>query len=112
MMNAIRNMKPIHRYEDRTVYGEVHGKVGAVEIELSARPPGFGLRTHHLIFEMCRCAGIADLAARSTRSRNPMNTVKATFEALSSQKLPEDIARARGRKLVDVRKVYYAGQVY
>jgi small subunit ribosomal protein S5 len=39
-MNAIRNMKPIHRYEDRTIFGEVKGKVGAVEVQLSARPPG------------------------------------------------------------------------
>jgi small subunit ribosomal protein S5 len=39
-----------------------------------------------------------------------MNTVKATVKALLSQKHPEDIARARGKKLVDVRKVYYAGQ--
>jgi small subunit ribosomal protein S5 len=39
-MNAIRNMKPIHRYEERTIYGEVNGKVGAVEVQLSARPPG------------------------------------------------------------------------
>jgi len=38
-----------------------------------------------------------------------MNTVKATMQALLSQKNPEDIARARGKKLVDVRKVYYAG---
>ena len=38
-----------------------------------------------------------------------MNTVKATIEALLSQKDPEEIARARGKKLVDVRKVYYAG---
>jgi small subunit ribosomal protein S5 len=60
---------------------------------------------------MCRLAGIRDLAARVTRARNPMNTIKATFQALASQKLPEDIARARGRKLVDVRKVYYAGNV-
>ena len=40
-----------------------------------------------------------------------MNTIKATFEALMSQKLPEEIAMGLGRKLVDVRKVYYAGQV-
>jgi small subunit ribosomal protein S5 len=39
-MNAIRNMKPILRYENRTVYGEVDGKVGAVQVKLSARPPG------------------------------------------------------------------------
>ena len=55
--------------------------------------------------------GISDLAARVTRSRNPMNTIKATIKALLSQRLPEDIARARGRKLVDVRKVYYGVSV-
>lgn len=73
--------------------------------------PGFGLRCQHLIWEICRCAGISDLAARVTRARNPMNTVKATVEALLSQKDPEEIARARGKKMVDVRKVYYAGLV-
>ncbi|KAL1967935.1 hypothetical protein VTN77DRAFT_2352 [Rasamsonia byssochlamydoides] len=108
---AIRNMQPILRYENRTIYGDVEGKVGAVELKLMTRPPGFGLRCQHLIFEMARAAGIHDLAARVTRSRNPMNTVKAAYEALMSQKDPEDIARARGRKLVDVRKVYYAGRV-
>jgi len=40
-----------------------------------------------------------------------MNTVKATMQALLNQRLPEDIARARGKKLVDVRKVYYGGLV-
>jgi small subunit ribosomal protein S5 len=41
-----------------------------------------------------------------------MNTVKAFFEAITTQKLPDDIARSRGRKLVDLRKVYYDGNVY
>ncbi|KMP08755.1 37S ribosomal protein S5 [Coccidioides immitis RMSCC 2394] len=108
---AIRNMQPILRYEDRTIFGDVKGKVGAVELQLMHRPPGFGLRCQQYIWEMCRAAGIHDLAARVTRSRNPMNTVKAAYQALLSQKHPEDIARARGKKLVDVRKVYYAGNV-
>ncbi|KAJ9602779.1 28S ribosomal protein S5, mitochondrial [Cladophialophora chaetospira] len=107
---AIRNMTPILRYEDRTIYGDLNAKVSATELELYARPPGFGLRCQQYIWEICRCAGISDLAARVTRSRNPMNTVKATVQALLSQKHPEDIARARGKKMVDVRKVYYAGQ--
>lgn len=59
---------------------------------------------------MCRAAGIHDLAARVGRSRNPMNTVKAAYQALMSQRNPDDIARARGKKLVDVRKVYYSGR--
>lgn len=37
---AIRNMQPILRYEGRTIYGDVTGKVSATELELYARPPG------------------------------------------------------------------------
>ena len=40
-----------------------------------------------------------------------MNTIKATFQALVSQKIPDDVARGLGKKLVDVRKVYYGGNV-
>lgn len=109
MLNAIRNMRPVRRYEDRTIYGELRAKVGATEVALGARPPGFGLRVSGRIFEIARAAGIYDLAAKVTRSRNPMNTAKAVWQALCEQKDPEDIARARGKKLVDVRKVYYAG---
>jgi small subunit ribosomal protein S5 len=72
---------------------------------------GFGLRCQGKIYEMCKCAGISDIAARVTRARNPMNTVKAAMQALLKQRIPEEIARARGKKLVDVRKVYYAGNV-
>lgn len=108
-LNAIRNMVPVLRYENRTVYGEVVGKSGAAVVQLSARHPGFGLRTNAHIFEIARCAGLQDLAARVPRSRNAMNVVKATWQALKSQRDPEDIARGRGKKLVDVRKTYYSG---
>jgi small subunit ribosomal protein S5 len=37
---AIRNMQPLLRYENRTIYGDVEGKVGAVELKLMNRPPG------------------------------------------------------------------------
>ena len=37
---AIRNVQPIPRYEDRTIFGDVKGKVGATELELMTRPPG------------------------------------------------------------------------
>ena len=64
------------------------------------------------MYHVCRLAGYKDLACRMDRATNPMNCVKATIEALHSQKDPEAIAMGRGRKLVDVRKVYYGGQVY
>ena len=37
---AIRSMQPIKRYENRTIFGTVNGKVAATELELYARPPG------------------------------------------------------------------------
>jgi small subunit ribosomal protein S5 len=37
---AIRNMKPIRRYEDRTIYGKAKAKVSGTVVELFSRPPG------------------------------------------------------------------------
>ncbi|CAK7568341.1 MAG: 28S ribosomal protein S5, mitochondrial [Sporothrix epigloea] len=109
---AILNMKPVPRYEDRTIYGNVECKISGTVVQLFSRPPGFGLRVPHRIFEMARAAGIHDLAAKIPRSRNSMNTVKATYKAFMGQRDPEQIAMGRGKKLVDVRKVYYGGAVY
>ncbi|KAH9907911.1 ribosomal protein S5, C-terminal domain-containing protein [Xylariomycetidae sp. FL2044] len=108
---ALQNMLPVRRYEDRTIYGRVRSKVGATIVEIEARPPGFGIRASHRLFEIFRLAGIHDVAARMPRARNPMNSVKACIEALNSQKDPSEIAVGRGKKLVDVRKVYYGGNV-
>jgi small subunit ribosomal protein S5 len=40
LLNAIRNLRPILRYEERTIFGNVKGKSGATELELFTRPPG------------------------------------------------------------------------
>ncbi|KAI1344054.1 ribosomal protein S5, C-terminal domain-containing protein [Xylariaceae sp. FL0016] len=108
---SVQNMRPIRRYEDRTIYGNVTTKVGATIVQLEARPPGFGIRASHRLFEIFRMVGIHDIAAKMPRSRNPMNSVKACVQALQNQKDPNEIAIGRGKKLVDVRKVYFGGNV-
>lgn len=40
---AIRNMQPIRRYENRTIYGHVQGKVGGTIVQLYSRPPGMSM---------------------------------------------------------------------
>ena len=37
---AVRSMKPVPRYEGRTIFGDVRGKMGGCEVELFNRPPG------------------------------------------------------------------------
>ncbi|KAL1930343.1 hypothetical protein VTP01DRAFT_10505 [Rhizomucor pusillus] len=104
---AIRNLRYFHRYDDRTIAMDIEHKFHAVKLELRSRPPGFGCRANHYIHEICRCIGIKDLSGKVRGSRTPMNVIKATFEALSKQKLPEDIAQMRGKKLADVQNIYY-----
>ncbi|WBW74502.1 mitochondrial ribosomal protein subunit S5 [Schizosaccharomyces osmophilus] len=106
---AVKSMKCIPRYEDRTVYGNLHKKFHAVRLTLRSRPAGFGLRCNAILFEICRCAGIKDLSGEIMGSKNGMNVVKAVFETLHEQALPEDIALQRGHKIVDVQREYYKG---
>lgn len=107
---AIKNLRYFDRYDDRTVSMDIKHKFHASTIEFRSRPPGFGIRTNHLIHEICRCIGIQDISAKVRGSTNHMNVIKATFEALSSQKQPEDIAKMRGKKLADVQHIYFGGQ--
>lgn len=40
IMSAIRNMRPVPRYENRTTFGNLEHKVGATKVHLFSRPPG------------------------------------------------------------------------
>jgi small subunit ribosomal protein S5 len=40
VMSAIRNMRPVPRYENRTTFGDLEHKVGATKVQLFSRPPG------------------------------------------------------------------------
>ncbi|OBA22612.1 hypothetical protein METBIDRAFT_39428 [Metschnikowia bicuspidata var. bicuspidata NRRL YB-4993] len=106
--NAIKNLQPIPRYENRTIIGDVDYKFHAVKLFLKSAPAGFGLRVNPNIFEVCQAAGIKDLRGKVYKSRNPMNVVKGFVEALTKQTSLEDLAAGRGKKLVDLRKVYYS----
>lgn len=104
---AVKNMEYVHRYQNRTIYGEFDYKFHAVQLRLRSRPAGFGIRANHFLYEICRCAGITDISAKVWGSRTGMNVVKAMLAALKSQKLPSTIAKERGRKIVDLEQTYY-----
>lgn len=106
--NAIKNLRHIPRYEDRTITGDLKYKFHAVKLHMKPAPPGFGLRVNHMIFEICQAAGIKDMSGKIFKSRNRMNVIKGFIEALSKQNSLEDLAAGRGKKMVDLRKVYYS----
>ncbi|CAG8432676.1 5658_t:CDS:2 [Diversispora eburnea] len=104
---AIKNLRYIERYDDRTIYHDIEYKFHGTVIKFWARPPGFGIKTNHYIHEICKCIGMQDIACKIYGSRNGMNVIKCTFLALESQRLPEQIAKARGKNLFDVYHTYY-----
>ncbi|KAJ1977762.1 28S ribosomal protein S5, mitochondrial [Dimargaris verticillata] len=106
---AIKNLTYFPRYDNRTIYHDINHKFKATDMTLLARPPGFGRRVNPYIYEICYCLGIQDIAGKVSGSRNPMNVIKCFFEAMQTQRTPEDLAMARGKKLVDVNRVYYGG---
>ncbi|KAJ3264440.1 28S ribosomal protein S5, mitochondrial [Chytriomyces hyalinus] len=108
---ALKNMVTIPRFQQRTVFGDIMHRYHSVTVDIKAASPGFGIVASNHIHEICRCVGIRDMAAKVRGSLNPINVIKATFEALQSQKTPVEIAQARGRKLVDIADAYYGGKL-
>ncbi|KAI8836241.1 ribosomal protein S5, C-terminal domain-containing protein [Chytriomyces cf. hyalinus JEL632] len=108
---AMKNMVTIPRFQQRTVFGDIMHRYHSVTVDIKAASPGFGIVASNHIHEICRCVGIRDMAAKVRGSLNPINVIKATFEALQSQRTPVEIAQARGRKLVDIADAYYGGKL-
>lgn len=106
--NAVKNLTPIPRYEDRTILGEIEYKYHAVKLFIKSAPIGFGLRVNPNIFEICQAAGIKDLRGKIYKSRNPLLVCQGFVEALTQQRSIEDLAAGRGKKIIDLRKVYYS----
>lgn len=106
--NAVKNLTPVQRYENRTILGNIYHKFHAVKLFIRSAPEGFGLRVNSNIFEVCQAAGIRDLGGKVYKSRNPMNVIKGFVEAITKQRSLQELAGSRGKKIIDLRKVYYS----
>ncbi|KAJ7065004.1 hypothetical protein C8F01DRAFT_1129099, partial [Mycena amicta] len=126
MVDAIRNMDWVERFEDRTIWTEVRTKLGATQVILRPRPVGFGLRCNPYIHRLLTAAGIKDISAKVWGSRNRLGVLKATLRMLQAGHAPQSmgdgmggpgrrmqkgtglrnktqIERERGRKMIDLR---------
>jgi small subunit ribosomal protein S5 len=48
------------------------------------------------------CAGVRNVLAKSYGSRNPINVVRATMNALQDMRSPDAIAAKRGKTLAEL----------
>lgn len=79
-----------------TIPHEVLGQYGSGSVLLKPAMPGTGIIAGKTARAVLELAGIKNIRAKSLRSNNPGNVVKATFEGLRQLRTAEEVAKTRG----------------
>jgi small subunit ribosomal protein S5 len=101
MQQARKNLATI-ALKNATLHYAVHGKHGTTRVYMQPAADGTGLIAGGSMRAVFECAGVRNVLAKSYGSRNPINVVRATMNALTSIQSPEDIAAKRGKRIEEV----------
>ena len=101
--DAKKNMIEVS-LKDTTIPHEVLGEYGAGKVLLKPAAPGTGVIAGKTVRAVVELAGIKNIRAKSLRSNNPTNVIKATFECLKSLRTAEQVAKTRGISVEQVVK--------
>ena len=93
--DAKKNMITVS-IKDTTIPHQVIGKFGAGTVLLKPAALGTGIIAGKTVRAVLELAGIKNIRAKSLRSNNKTNVVKATFEGLKELRSVEEVAKIRG----------------
>jgi len=101
MAQARKNMVNVSLRKD-TLHYSVRGTHGATRVLMQPASDGTGVIAGGAMRAVLECVGVRNVLAKSYGSRNPINVVRATINALSSVRSPEDIAAKRGKSVEEI----------
>ena len=101
MQAARNNLNSIH-LKDETLQYELLGRHGATRVFMKPASEGTGIIAGGAMRAVFECAGVRNVLAKSYGSRNPINIVRATVEALVNMHSPQEIAGKRGKSVEEV----------
>lgn len=88
--------------EGTTIPHEVVGKFGTSMVKLLPAKEGTGVIAGGSVRPVVELCGIKDITAKTYGSRNKVNCVKATLDALMQLRSKEEIAALRGKTVEEI----------
>ncbi len=82
-----------------TLYHQITGHFGAAKVLLKPASPGTGVIAGGPVRAILECAGVKNVLTKSMGTSNPHNVVKATLKGLQQMRVPEELAKMRGKSL-------------
>ena len=101
MDRARRNMKKVSLNGD-TLHHAVNGHHGAAKVYMQPASEGTGIIAGGAMRAVCEAVGVKNVLAKINGTRNPINVVRATIDALEKISSPEMIAAKRGKKVEEI----------
>jgi small subunit ribosomal protein S5 len=101
MAQARKNLITVSLRND-TLHYAIKGFHGATRVLMQPASEGTGVIAGGGMRAVLECVGVRNVLAKSYGSRNPINVVRATIQALSGIRSPEEIAAKRGKTLEEI----------
>jgi small subunit ribosomal protein S5 len=101
MMQARKSLVNVSLKND-TLFYAVKGRHGTTRVYMQPAADGTGVIAGGGMRAVFECAGVRNVLAKSYGSRNPINVVRATMDALGKLRTPDDIAAKRGKTVEEI----------
>jgi len=101
MAQARKNLINVSLRND-TLHYAIKGFHGATRVLMQPASEGTGVIAGGGMRAVLECAGVRNVLAKSYGSRNPINVVRATMNALTSTQSPDEIAAKRGKRVEEI----------
>ncbi len=94
--DARKHMMRVHVTPEGTIHHEVIGRHCGSNLLLIPASAGTGIIAGASVRAVCEMAGVKNILTKAYGSTNPINLIKATFQALSQLRTPQQVAELRG----------------